>query len=184
LGTFFSLEHLVFDKFHVMVLAGKALEEVRLQLQREGAQLKGAIWSLRGNAWNLSPERQVQRKDLFRQYTQLGRAMSLCEDPPSHLLKLRPAARRSGTSVVVWLGSAQPTLALPPFGPDRSSVSGGILAYFDTKLTSGAIEAVNGIIQLAKRMARGFRNFVYFRTAAYVRVGQPNLYRCSKHELT
>ena len=70
---------------------------------------------------------------------------------------------------------AQPPLALPPFGPDRSSVLDGILAYFDTKLTSGAIEAVNGIIQLAKRMARGFRNFVYFRTAAYQRAGQLNL---------
>jgi transposase len=30
----------------------------------------------------------------------------------------------------------------------------GILAYFDTRLTSAAIEAVNGVIQLAKRMAR------------------------------
>jgi transposase len=48
-------------------------------------------------------------------------------------------------------------------------------AYFDTKLTSGAIEAVNGIIQLAKRIARGFRNFVYFRTAGYHRAGQLNL---------
>ncbi len=45
----------------------------------------------------------------------------------------------------------------------------GILAYFDTGLTSAAIEAVNGIIQLAKRIARGFKNFVYFRTAAYLR---------------
>jgi transposase len=45
----------------------------------------------------------------------------------------------------------------------------GILAYFDTRLTSAAIEAV------AKRMARGFRNFVYFRTAAYHRAGQLNL---------
>jgi transposase len=35
----------------------------------------------------------------------------------------------------------------------------GILAYFDTQLTSAAIEAVNGVIQLAKRMARGFKNF-------------------------
>ena len=51
----------------------------------------------------------------------------------------------------------------------------GIMAYFDTKLTSGAIEAVNGIIQLAKRMARGFKNFAYFRTAAYLRAGQLNL---------
>jgi transposase len=51
----------------------------------------------------------------------------------------------------------------------------GILAYFDTRLTSGAIEAVNGIIQLAKRMAREFKNFVYFRTVAYNRAGQLNL---------
>jgi transposase len=51
----------------------------------------------------------------------------------------------------------------------------GILAYFDTHLTSAAIEAVNGIIQLAKRLARGFKNFVYFRTAAYHRAGKLNL---------
>jgi transposase len=40
---------------------------------------KGALWSLRGNAWNLSEERQEQRKNLCRQYTKLGRAMSLRE---------------------------------------------------------------------------------------------------------
>jgi Transposase len=41
----------------------------------------------------------------------------------------------------------------------------GILAYFDTTLTSEAIEAVNGVIQLAKRMARGFAD----RTSAAAR---------------
>jgi transposase len=43
--------------------------------------------------------------------------------------------------------------ALRLHGGDPSHMD-GILAYFDTKLTSGAIEAVDGIIQLAKRMAR------------------------------
>ncbi|MFA6175994.1 MAG: transposase [Phycisphaerae bacterium] len=33
------------------------------------------------------------------------------------------------------------------------------------------MEAVNGILQLAKRMARGFRNFHYFRIAAYLKAG-------------
>jgi len=33
--------------------------------------------SWRGNAWNLSEKRQEQRKSLCRQYTKLGRAMSL-----------------------------------------------------------------------------------------------------------
>ena len=33
------------------------------------SDLKGSLWSLRGNAWNLSEERQEQRKNLCRQYT-------------------------------------------------------------------------------------------------------------------
>jgi transposase len=33
-SQYFPQARIVFDKFHVMVLAGKALEEVRLQLQR------------------------------------------------------------------------------------------------------------------------------------------------------
>ena len=62
-----------------MLLAGQALETVRRQLQHEGAELKGSLWSLRGNAWNLSAERQKQRRDLCAQYTNLGRAMTLRE---------------------------------------------------------------------------------------------------------
>jgi len=40
-----------------MLLAGQALETLRRQLQHGGAELKGSLWSLRGNAWNLSAER-------------------------------------------------------------------------------------------------------------------------------
>ncbi len=76
---YFPQARIVFDKFHVMVMAGRALDEVRRQLQRDGADLKGMMWSLRGNVWNLSQERQEQRKDLCRQYTKLGRAMGLRE---------------------------------------------------------------------------------------------------------
>jgi Transposase len=79
----------------------------------------------------------------------------------------------SGGGVVGQRAAASGPSAIWP-RPVRQYLD-GILAYFDTKLTSGAIEAVNGIIQLAKRMARGFRNFVYFRTAAYHRAGQLNL---------
>jgi transposase len=43
----------------------------------------------------------------------------------------------------------------------------GIVSYFACRITQGAIEAINGIIQLAKRRARGFRNFFYLRTIAY-----------------
>ena len=52
---------------------------------------------------------------------------------------------------------------------------GGVLAYMETKLTNGLMESVNGLLQLAKRIARGFRNFHYFRLAAYLTAGGINL---------
>ena len=51
----------------------------------------------------------------------------------------------------------------------------GILAYLETRLTNAAIEAVNGLLQMAKRIARGFRIFHYFRIAAYLKAGRLNL---------
>ena len=47
------------------------------------------------------------------------------------------------------------------------------MASLETRLTNGPAEAMNGIIQTAKRQARGFRNFEYFRTIIY-RVGGPS----------
>ena len=159
-----------------MVLAGQALDEVRRQLQREGgSDLKGALWSLRGNAWNLSEERQAQRERLCRQYTKLGRAMSRRETLQA--IYATPERRVAEVELEWWCGWAARS-RLSPFRTLAKTIRqhwDGILAYFDTRPTSAAIEAVNGIIQLAKRMARGFKSFVYFRTAAYHRAGKLNL---------
>ncbi len=43
----------------------------------------------------------------------------------------------------------------------------GAVAFLKTPLTNGAIEAVNGLLQLAKRLASGFRSLRYFRIMAY-----------------
>ncbi len=48
----------------------------------------------------------------------------------------------------------------------------GILAYFETRLTNAAIEAINGILQMAKRIALSFH---YFRLAAYLKAGRLDL---------
>jgi transposase len=43
----------------------------------------------------------------------------------------------------------------------------GILGYFNNYTTSAAIEAVNGLLQLARRRARGYRTFRNFQAMAY-----------------
>jgi transposase len=40
---------IVFDRFHLMQMAGKALDDVRKELRREGAEIAGGLWALRGN---------------------------------------------------------------------------------------------------------------------------------------
>jgi transposase len=174
-GQYFPRARIVFDKFHLMVLAGQALDEVRRDLQRQGAQLKGSMWSLRGNMSNLSPERQEQRKNLCREYTKLGRAMSLREALQAFYTCLD---RQSAEADLAWWCAWALRSRLNPFQNLAKTIRQhweGVLAYFETGLTSAAIEAINGVIQLAKRMARGFRNFVYFRTVAYQRAGKLNM---------
>jgi len=156
-SSIFLQAQIVFDKFHVMLLAGQALDTVRRQLQHDGAALKGSLWSLRGNVWNLSAERQKQRRDLCAQYTKLGRAMTLRETLQA--IYASPDQLTAQSQLQWWCGWAVRS-RLEPFRTLAKTVRQhweGILAYFDTGLTSAAIEAVNGIIQLAREWLVGLR---------------------------
>lgn len=51
----------------------------------------------------------------------------------------------------------------------------GVLPFLQSRVTHGLIEAINGLIQLAKRMAREFRSFRYLRIAAFLKAGKLRL---------
>jgi len=74
---FFPQATVVFDRFHLMQMAGNALDEVRKALRREGADLQNGLWALRGNQWTRTQEQQVLRRELCQQYPRIGRAMML-----------------------------------------------------------------------------------------------------------
>jgi transposase len=167
----FPNAQIVYDRYHVMVMAGEAVDEVRRKLQREGAQLKGSLWVLRGNHWNLSAEQQLQRATLAKAYKPIGRALAL----RSALQDVYCASKADGAELLrSWCRWAARS-RLEPFKKLAQTIRqywNGIVSYFDSRLTQGAIEAINGIIQLAKRRARGFRNFLYLRTIAYWNTGK------------
>ncbi len=73
----FPNARVVFDRYHLMVMAGEAVDAVRRRMQREGADLKGSLWALRGNEWNLKPEQRAIRATLCQRYKALGRALAL-----------------------------------------------------------------------------------------------------------
>jgi transposase len=167
----FPNAQIVYDRYHVMVMAGEAVDEVRRKLQREGAQLKGSLWVLRGNHWNLSAEQQLQRATLAKSYKPIGRALAL----RSALQDVYCASKAEGAELLRGWCRWAARSRLEPFKKLAQTIRqywNGIVSYFDSRLTQGAIEAINGIIQLAKRRARGFRNFLYLRTIAYWNTGK------------
>lgn len=165
----------VFDRFHVMQLAGHALDEVRRQLHREGADVKGAMWALRGNESRLGGEQLRLRHDLCARHKELGRAMALRENLQDTWRW--PGAASAGFHLKAWCSWAVRS-RLAPFKKLAATIRNhwqGILAYFPHRITSAAIESINGIIQTARRRARGFRTFENLKAISYWMAGHLDL---------
>jgi len=190
-AAYFPGARVVFDAFHIMSrpqgdrqpkaarrvrrsrinMAGQALDKVRKDVARKGGDLRGGLWALRGNAWTRNSEQQERRSQLMAAYPALGRAVALREFLQDAL------AGSDRSQLEAWLAWAQRS-RLAAFRDLARTIKrhfNGILAYMETRLTNGVMEAINGLLQLAKRIARGFRNFYYFRLAAYLKAGGLNL---------
>lgn len=168
---FLPLSKIVFDRFHVMQLAGNAVDEVRKQLHRDGADVKGALWALRGNESSLSEKHLQLRRDLCARHKELGRAMALRESLQETWEWPGPATAQM--HLKAWCSWAMRS-RLAPFKKLVKTLKShwdGILAYFPHRVTSAAIEAINGIIQTARRRARGFRNFENLKAICYWMAG-------------
>lgn len=167
-GEHFPEARICFDRFHVMKLCGQALDATRKEVAREAGGLpRGALWALRGNAENLKDEQLALRESICREHSKIARALSIRDfladtwnyrdesDAREHLKAVMKWCSRSRISHFVALGRSL-----------RRHLE-GILGYFRNYTTSAAIEAVNGLLQLARRRARGYRRFENFRAIAY-----------------
>lgn len=159
---------LCFDRFHVMKLAGEACDEVRKEVVRAQGKLpKGAMWALRGNTERLKDEAKQLRDQLCKEHKTIGRALSIKDYlKETWNYSNREAAEEHLKHVISWAQRSR----LKPFVKLARTLKkhwDGIMGYYQNYSTSGAIEALNGLLQLAKRRARGYRNFNNFRAIAY-----------------
>ncbi|QSR85243.1 ISL3 family transposase [Methylacidimicrobium sp. B4] len=168
---FFPKAERIFDHFHVMQMAGEAVDQVRKEFGRQGLLPKGSLWALRGNEWTRSEEQKGLRSSLCAAYPRLGRAIGLREALQEILSQEDPQELR-------WWFRWADRSRLAPFRRLSKTIKehlGGIIAFLQSRITNGTIEAINGLIQLAKRMARGFRSFRYLRIAAFLKAGKLRL---------
>jgi transposase len=52
---YFPVGRAVFDAFHIMKMAGQALDKVRKDLARQGADLRGGLWGLTEQCLDAQP---------------------------------------------------------------------------------------------------------------------------------
>lgn len=158
----------VFDRYHVMALAGKAFDEVRTEVTREeGGLEKGALWSLRGNKERLKPEQSEQRERLCRQYSKIGRALGWREFLAD---TWRYATREDAEEHLEAVYSWGRRCRLEPIKKLCATLRrhwDGILDYYGNWTTSAVMEGLNSRLQLARKRARGYRNWRNFRTISY-----------------
>jgi len=152
-----------------MQMAGEALlDEVRKSLRRAGVELAGGLWALRGNVWTRTEQQQQTCQALCLQYPKIGRAMMLREMLQDDL------AGEDEESLRWWCQRAM-LGRLEPFRKLAKTIRAhwdGVVAFLETRITKGLIEAINGLLQLAKRMARGFRSFRHFQIMAYLKAAE------------
>lgn len=160
----------VLDAFHVVKLATAAVDECRRRVQQEtlghrgrkGDPLYGIQRLLRAGAEKLTD----------KQWTRLEKAIAAHD---AHLAvyvawscaqQLRSAYRHrdpsAGRRIAEKILATFPTCPIPEIarlGRSLKRWESPFLAYFDTgRSNNGGTEAVNGLIELHRRVARGFRN--------------------------
>jgi transposase len=157
---------IVYDKFHVMQHANKAIDEVRrAEFFRKGGRWRGLVkgkrWLLLSRWVNLSSVKRQELNQLFALNRKLFKAYLLKES-----LDRLWTYRYEGAMLRYlqgWIDQLR-WQRLRPFQKLAEMLLDhleGILNYCRTKVPLGVVEAVNGNIKALLRRGRGYKNLRY-----------------------
>ena len=174
------LAQIVFDKFHVVRLLQKAIDQVRRQESRHlGLQGDRTLAGTK-YLWLKSPAKQTLQqwksfKTLLAMNLKAGRAWILAETFRGFWeCQNHPKAQ---TYFKQWFGRAKRS-KLQPIKKAADTIKrhlSGLLSYYSHPITNAAAEGLNSVIQSLKSAARGFRNFSNYRATILFHLGKLSL---------
>lgn len=162
---------IVFDRFHLMKLFNAQIDELRREMQREAREklhkevLKGTRWILLKNSDHLDKTRNERERleEALRINKPLATAYYLKEDLRQLWEQKDKAAAK--TFLQDWIARAETSgiQRLKKFARTLAIHRSGILAWYDYRISTGALEGTNNKIQTMKRQAYGFRDMDFFK---------------------
>ena len=174
---------ITFDKFHVVAHASQALDLTRRAEQKRDPSLKGLRWALLKDRDRLSDARRADLDALRAHLTtkRTARAWQYRED-------LREILQRKQVNVVRAMLSQWCTNVMRSKVEPMKAVANlirnhldGIVAWTQSRLTNGFLEAINGLFQAAKRKARGYKRFSTIRTVIFLIAGKLDFRALNAH---
>ena len=166
---YFVNAHIIFDKFHVMQLVNKAVDEVRRIDQVKNALLKKTRYIWLKNPENLTEKQTELLASLRTMELKTARAYQMKLNL-QHFWSIpdRETAEVYLKKWYFWLTHSK----LEPMINVAKTIKkhwDGIMNYIDFKITNGLMEGLNSIVQTLKRSARGYRNTDNFILMIYLR---------------
>jgi len=172
-----------FDKFHVIAQASQALDATRRMEQRQVPDLKGLRWKLLRDYDSLSAAEQAEIDALLAKMPSRRTARAWL-----YREQLREILGRKQVNVMArmlqqWCTNVMRSKVEPMKQVARMIRRhlDGIIAWAQTRQTNGFLEALNGLFQMAKRRARGYRNFETIRTVIFLLAGKLDFSKINPH---
>jgi transposase len=149
---------IIYDKFHLVMMANRSIDHIRSKNQQNGERRKKLRFALLRNSDDLDDDEVKEILDITKDNVVIGKAYEMKEslvqlyDCPDYCTALDHA--------VQWLGWVEDE-GEPQMKKTADTVLhhlDKILNWFRYPITNGFMEGFNGMIQLTKRIARGYRN--------------------------
>jgi transposase len=174
-------EKIVYDRFHIMMHVGKAVDTVRKREHRVRSSLgddtlKGSKYLWLYGAENLPEKHRARFEDLRAINLKTGRAWAIKES-----LRDLWSYRSWGWGLrhwkrwYFWVTHSRLAPMIAAANLIKRHLM-NVLTYFDHRITNATSEGINSKILKIKKTACGFRNREHFKVAIYFHCGGLQLY--------
>lgn len=175
--------HITFDKFHILKVINKAVDEVRKAEVRGQPLLKGTKYIWLKNRTNLTQKQKktLQQLSISKLNLKTSRALRIRES----FQEIYTAQSQEEFVLLLkkWYFWATHS-RLEPIKQAARTIKNhweGIVAWFESRINNGILEGLNSLIQAAKAKARGYRTFRNYRIIVYLLTGKLDFSKVNAH---
>jgi len=172
----FSNSEITFDKFHILKIINKAVDEVRKTESKNNPLLKGSKYVFLKNEINLTKKQKIFKDELLLPKLNLKSARALRIRESFQQIYIAQTFNDFKILLKKWYFWASHSRLKPIIKAAKTIRKHwqGILNWKKSQINNGILEGLNSIVQAAKAKARGYNTFKHFRNIIYLITGGLN----------